>query len=188
MDCSPPGSSVHFPGKNTGVGCHFLLQGIFPTQGLNLHLLHWLADSLPRATWEVQVIILMGPKSNDWSPYRRREQRDRHIYREEGYEAEMGAMRPQAKGPKNRQKLEEVRKVSPQEPLEEHGPTNTPISDVWPQNCERRNSCGLKPTRCVGICSRSHSYRIQGIKTEASMEEAFCWVHSQLSSQFAMVS
>ena len=26
-DCSPPGSSVHgiFPGKNTGVGCHFLL-------------------------------------------------------------------------------------------------------------------------------------------------------------------
>ena len=32
MDCSPPGSSVHgiFPGRNTGVGCHFLLQGIFP--------------------------------------------------------------------------------------------------------------------------------------------------------------
>ena len=28
-----------FPGKNTGVGCHFLLQGIFLTQGLNL--LHW---------------------------------------------------------------------------------------------------------------------------------------------------
>ena len=29
-----------FPGKNTGVGCHFLSQGIFPTQGSNLHLLH----------------------------------------------------------------------------------------------------------------------------------------------------
>ena len=31
VDCSPPGSSVHkdSPGKNTGVGCHFLLQGIF---------------------------------------------------------------------------------------------------------------------------------------------------------------
>ena len=28
------------PGKNTRVGCHFLLQGIFPTQGLNLGLLH----------------------------------------------------------------------------------------------------------------------------------------------------
>ena len=39
-----------FPGKNTGVGCHFLLQGIFPTQGSNLHLLcllHWQVDSLP---------------------------------------------------------------------------------------------------------------------------------------------
>ena len=38
------------PGKNTGVGCHFLLQGIFPTKGLNLypmHLLHRQADSLP---------------------------------------------------------------------------------------------------------------------------------------------
>ena len=38
-----------FPGKNTGVGCHFLLK-IFPTQGSNphfLHLLHWQVDSLP---------------------------------------------------------------------------------------------------------------------------------------------
>ena len=38
-----------FPGKNTGVGCHFLLQGIFPTKGLNQHLLHWQAGSLPLA-------------------------------------------------------------------------------------------------------------------------------------------
>ena len=29
------------------MGCHFLLQGIFPTQGSNPHLLHWLTDSLP---------------------------------------------------------------------------------------------------------------------------------------------
>ena len=39
-----------FPGKNTGVGCHFLLQGVVPTQGSNQHLLphlHWQADSLP---------------------------------------------------------------------------------------------------------------------------------------------
>ena len=36
-----------FPGKNTRVGCHCLLQGIFPTQGSNPHLLHWQADSLP---------------------------------------------------------------------------------------------------------------------------------------------
>ena len=32
----------NFPGKNSGVACHFLLQGIFPTQGLNPHLLHLL--------------------------------------------------------------------------------------------------------------------------------------------------
>ena len=77
MDCSPPGSSVLFqasnvscsvvsdslwshglqrarllcpwntPGKNTGVGCHSLLQGIFPTQGSNLGLLHSWKNSLP---------------------------------------------------------------------------------------------------------------------------------------------
>ena len=40
----------NFLGKNTGVGCHILLQGTFPTQGLNqnfLHHLYWQADSLP---------------------------------------------------------------------------------------------------------------------------------------------
>ena len=36
-----------FPGKNTAVGCHFLLQGIFHPQGSNLCLLHWQKDSLP---------------------------------------------------------------------------------------------------------------------------------------------
>ena len=40
MDFSPTGSSIHkiFQGKNTGVDCHFLLQRIFLTQGLNLSL------------------------------------------------------------------------------------------------------------------------------------------------------
>ena len=41
-----------FPGKNTGVGCHALLQGIFATQELNpclLHLLHWQIGSLSLA-------------------------------------------------------------------------------------------------------------------------------------------
>ena len=62
-NCSPPGSSAHqapplawnFPGKNTGVDCHFLLQGIFPTQRSNsclLHLLCWQACSFTTsATW-----------------------------------------------------------------------------------------------------------------------------------------
>ena len=41
MDCSPPGSSIHgdSPGKNTKVGCHALLQGIFPTQRVTPRLL-----------------------------------------------------------------------------------------------------------------------------------------------------
>ena len=40
----------NFPGKNIAVGLHFLLQGIFFTQGSGSHLLcllHWQADSLP---------------------------------------------------------------------------------------------------------------------------------------------
>ena len=44
--------SMGSPGKNTGVGCRALLQGIFLTQGLNsnlLHLLHWQIGSLPLA-------------------------------------------------------------------------------------------------------------------------------------------
>ena len=42
MDCNPPGSCVHgdSPGKNTGVGCHSLLQEILPIQGSNLDLLY----------------------------------------------------------------------------------------------------------------------------------------------------
>jgi len=42
--------SIEFSRQDTGVGCHFLLQGIIPTQGLKLclmSLLHWQADPLP---------------------------------------------------------------------------------------------------------------------------------------------
>ena len=59
MDCSPPGSSVYgdSPGKNTGVVCHFLLQGIFPTWGSNpslLYLLHYRQILYNWDTWEAQ--------------------------------------------------------------------------------------------------------------------------------------
>ena len=51
MDCSPTRLLCLWDslGKNTGVGCHSLLQGIFLTQGSNLYLLLllWQADSLP---------------------------------------------------------------------------------------------------------------------------------------------
>ena len=41
------------PRKNTGVGCHALLQGIFLIKGWNLHLLHWQADSFPSEPPEI---------------------------------------------------------------------------------------------------------------------------------------
>ena len=60
MNCSPPGSSVHgdSPGKNTGVGCRFLLQGSFPTQGSNPYVSLMSPALASRffttsATWEI---------------------------------------------------------------------------------------------------------------------------------------
>ena len=46
------------PVKNTGVGCCFLLQRIFPTQGLNLCLLHLQADSLPLS--HLEILLQLG--------------------------------------------------------------------------------------------------------------------------------
>ena len=69
MDYSPPGSSVHgdSPGKNIGVSCHALLRGIFPTQGLNLGLLHCR-----------QILCHL---SRQWSPsYRRRQQKGSYLF------------------------------------------------------------------------------------------------------------
>ena len=56
MDCSQPGSSVHgdSPGKNTGVGCHAPLKGIFPTQGSN--------PGLPHCRW----ILYRLSHQRDW--------------------------------------------------------------------------------------------------------------------------
>ena len=70
-DYSLPGSSAHgvSPGKNTGMGCHALLQGIFPTQGSNPGLLHckWIRCHLSHqfwffsfTTWEVSCQFLLA--------------------------------------------------------------------------------------------------------------------------------
>ena len=59
MDC--PWNS---PGKNTEVGCHSLLQGIFPTQGLNLCLLcllHCLQTSYPLSQCGGRGVCVTGP-------------------------------------------------------------------------------------------------------------------------------
>ena len=65
MDCSPPGSSVHgdSPGKNTGVGCHAFLQGIFSIQGSNPGSPALQADSLlsePMSRYKCRVIEVRG--------------------------------------------------------------------------------------------------------------------------------
>ena len=59
------------PSKNTGVGCHFLLQGIFPTQGWNLQLLrllHWQADYLPLCHLERFLYMLFIFKAKKLDP------------------------------------------------------------------------------------------------------------------------
>ena len=62
------------PGKKTGLGCHSPLQGFLPTQGLNLGLLHWQADSLqseppgkPIANWYSFWNIPCGFCSLSWA-------------------------------------------------------------------------------------------------------------------------
>ena len=48
------------PGRNTGAGGHALLQGIFLTQGSNLHALHWQADPLPPEPSEKPIQLARG--------------------------------------------------------------------------------------------------------------------------------
>ena len=55
-----------FPGETTGVGCHFLLEGIFPTQGSYPCPLHWQIDSLPLSHQGCQRIYI-GHKTNHMS-------------------------------------------------------------------------------------------------------------------------
>ena len=64
VDCCPPGSSVHgdSPGKNTGMGCLALLQGIFPTQGSN--------PGLPNFRWILYCLSHQGtPRILEWVAY-----------------------------------------------------------------------------------------------------------------------
>ena len=51
-----------FPGKNSAVGCHFLLPGILSTLRLKPHLQHWQADSLPLSQLGSPVTQLRGPQ------------------------------------------------------------------------------------------------------------------------------
>ena len=70
MDCSPPGFSVAWRFQ-ARVGYHFLLQGIFPTQGSNLHLLHRQVDSTTEppgkacgGKWQMPVCRWQNPEDS----------------------------------------------------------------------------------------------------------------------------
>ena len=52
----------NFLGKNTGMGCHFLLRGIFPTQGLNMCVLHCRQVLYHCATCEASILHLILTK------------------------------------------------------------------------------------------------------------------------------
>ena len=62
MDCNPPGASVHgdSPDKNDGVGCHALLQGIFPIQGSN--------PDVPHCRWILYHLRHQGSPGAEWYP------------------------------------------------------------------------------------------------------------------------
>ena len=74
MDCSLTGSSVHgFLGKNTGVGCHFFLQGIFLMQWSNLYLcssVHQVFDGPASLLFSCQRWRVQGERLWSWlHPY-----------------------------------------------------------------------------------------------------------------------
>ena len=72
MDCSPPGSSVpgDSPGKDTGVGCHVLLQGILLTPRIEPKSLMFpaLTDKFftSSASWEAPSLFSTGQIQDEW--------------------------------------------------------------------------------------------------------------------------
>ena len=72
IDCSWTGSSVDgdSPGKNTEVGCHALLQGIFPTQGTNPSLPHcrWIFYHLRHqgSPWILEWVAYLFSRGSSW--------------------------------------------------------------------------------------------------------------------------
>ena len=61
-------SPWYFTGKDTGMGCHFLLQGIFPTQGLNPGLLHC-RQILYQLSYNIHEVQYYNPRTEDDSSF-----------------------------------------------------------------------------------------------------------------------
>ena len=82
--CQTP-LSMEFPGKNTGMGYHFLLWGIFPTQELNLCLLH--CRQSPALQADSLLTEHQGSPNNKYNNYNKREKK-KGKEKEEGEEEE----------------------------------------------------------------------------------------------------
>ena len=86
VNCSPPGSSVHwiFPGENTGVGCHFLLHGIFPTnRGINrVSCVSCIVNRFVTrwATWEAMSLSIWPSNPTPGRIFRETHNLKRHTY------------------------------------------------------------------------------------------------------------
>ena len=127
-----------FPGKNTGVNCHFLLQGIFLTQGLNLRLLgllHWQASSLPPAppgkpALNPVISVLIKDRRGEDTEKKRQQC-------EEGSGIRVCSHKPRKAW--SHQEQEEEAEASPSS-LEDVWPCHTLILGFWlPDQCH--NSC-----------------------------------------------
>ena len=56
--------SMDFPGQNTEAGCHLLLRVNLTNKGLDPHLLHWQADSLPLLQLEIPLLKIKEEKKS----------------------------------------------------------------------------------------------------------------------------
>ena len=71
----------NFPGNNTGMGYHFLLQGVFLTQRSNLHLLHLQVNSFRLSHLENSLFFLIHPAIPKVNLKKKKRERERkHLF------------------------------------------------------------------------------------------------------------
>ena len=102
------------PGKHTGVGCHFLLQRTFPSQG-NPCLPHWQANSSPLHHWEAQGCSLRNAVFPSGSRIPA-EIQSFHVLEERGNGSRGGLVSARVAKPSNRVKYYTERRKSPSPP------------------------------------------------------------------------
>ena len=134
--------SMDYPGKNIRVGCHFLLQGIFMTQGLNLnllHLWHFQASSLllvtPGKSW-INWVIPLNPSLSVLTRRKKNPDTGEKVWEAGGRQWE------------DRQKTQESKREAwdfLQSPPEQSILPSARFQISGPQNCEKIDFSFFKP-------------------------------------------